>query len=203
MMPVGLSRKEALAKRLFDLALSGAGLLLGGWLILLLVAAATINARSFGLFAQRRIGRGGRPFTVYKIRTMRAVEGIDTTVTTASDARITDFGSWLRRFKLDELPQLFNVFFGDMSFVGPRPDVAGYADLLEGDDRIILTVRPGITGPASLKFRREEELLAAQEAPQRYNDEVIWPEKVRINREYVEQWSFCKDLYYLWETVKG
>lgn len=203
MNPVGLSRKEALAKRLFDLILSSAGLLLAGWLVLLLVAAASINTRRWGLFAQQRIGRGGRPFTVYKIRTMRAVEGIDTTVTTVADARITTFGAWLRRFKLDELPQLFNVFFGEMSFVGPRPDVAGYADRLEGDDRIILTVRPGITGPASLKFRHEEELLAAQEAPQRYNDEVIWPEKVRINREYVAQWSFCKDLYYLWETVKG
>ena len=199
----GLSRSDAFLKRLFDLALSGAGLLIGWWLIALLMIAATFDTRRVGLFAQVRIGRHGVPFTVYKIRSMRPVEGVDTTVTTVKDARITPFGALLRRYKLDELPQLINVFMGDMSFVGPRPDVAGYADRLEGDDRIVLSVRPGITGPASLKYRDEEEILARQPEPQRYNDEVIWPDKVRINRAYVEQWSFNADLHYLWRTLKG
>ncbi|WP_345970021.1 sugar transferase [Sulfurimonas sp. HSL1-6] len=202
-MTQGLSRRDAFAKRLFDILLAGTGLLLGWWMILLLIAAASIDTRRFGLFMQRRIGRHGRPFTVYKIRTMRAVSGVDTTVTASNDVRITRLGSVLRRLKLDELPQLLNILVGDMSFVGPRPDVAGYADRLEGPDRVILGVRPGITGPATLKYRDEEAILAVQPSPQEYNDKVIWPDKVRINRMYVEQWSFRADLAYIWKTLKG
>jgi len=108
-----------------------------------------------------------------------------------------------RKTKLDELPQLIHVLLGQMSFVGPRPDVPGYADKLEGDDRIVLTVRPGITGPATLKYRDEESLLAAQEDPEPYNNEILWPDKVRLNREYVENWSFWRDLYYIGRTVLG
>ncbi|UFS62398.1 sugar transferase [Sulfurimonas sp. HSL-3221] len=199
----GLSRRDAFAKRLFDILLAGTGLLLGWWMILLLIVAAGIDTRRSGLFTQQRIGRHGHPFTVFKIRTMRTVSGVDTTVTTRNDVRITPLGKQLRRFKLDELPQLFNILIGDMSFVGPRPDVAGYADRLEGEDRVILGIRPGITGPATLKYRDEEALLAEQTDPQRYNDMVIWPDKVRINRAYVEQWSLQKDLAYIWMTLKG
>jgi len=199
----GLTRRDAFVKRAFDVTLSGTGLLFGGWMILLLILAASIDTRKSGLFMQRRIGRYGRPFTVFKIRTMRAVAGVDTTVTTRDDVRITPLGKQLRRLKLDELPQLFNIFIGDMSFVGPRPDVAGYADRLEGADRVILGVRPGITGPATLKYRDEGTILAAQPDPQRYNDSVIWPDKVRINRRYVEQWSLKGDLAYIWKTIKG
>ena len=131
--------------------------------------------------------------------TMRAVGG--STVTTANDARITPLGAKLRRYKLDELPQLWNVLKGDMSFVGPRPDVPGYMDRLEGEDRELLQLRPGITGPATLKYRDEEQLLAAQDDPQVYNDTVIWPDKVAINRTYLQNWSLMNDLRLIKKTV--
>jgi lipopolysaccharide/colanic/teichoic acid biosynthesis glycosyltransferase len=134
---------------------------------------------------------------------MRDVPGINSTVTTGKDQRITSLGRFWRKSKIDELPQLINVLKGDMSFVGPRPDVPGYADRLEGNDRVVLSVRPGITGPATLKYRDEEALLAEQNDPQKYNDEVLWLDKVRLNREYVENWSFLGDLRYIWETVFG
>ncbi|MBA6363257.1 sugar transferase, partial [Colwellia sp. BRX8-8] len=106
-----------------------------------------------------------------------------------------------RKFKVDELPQLVNVLFGTMSFVGPRPDVPGYADLLEGDDRIVLTIKPGITGPASIKYKNEEELLAHQTDPKFYNDTVIWPDKVKINKEYISKYSFYTDIKFILKTV--
>jgi lipopolysaccharide/colanic/teichoic acid biosynthesis glycosyltransferase len=124
-------------------------------------------------------------------------------VSVAGDARITPLGEKLRRYKLDELPELWNVLIGDMSFVGPRPDVPGYADALTGDDREVLKLRPGITGPASLKYRNEEELLAKVEDPQRYNDEVIFPDKVRLNRYYLHHYSFWMDLKMIFATVLG
>jgi lipopolysaccharide/colanic/teichoic acid biosynthesis glycosyltransferase len=112
-------------------------------------------------------------------------------------------GRFWRKTKIDELPQLINVLKGDMSFVGPRPDVPGYADKLEGEDRIVLSVRPGITGPATLKYRDEEALLAGQKDPERYNNEVIWPDKVRINKEYIKSYSFKNDLVYIAKTIFG
>lgn len=134
---------------------------------------------------------------------MRNVPSINTTVTALNDPRITPLGHFLRKTKIDELPQLINVFLGHMSFVGPRPDVAGFADKLTGEDRIILWVRPGITGPATLKYRKEEEFLAGQDDPERYNDEVIFPDKVRLNREYVANYSFWKDIKYIYQTIFG
>ena len=113
------------------------------------------------------------------------------------------FGAKLRKYKLDELLELWNVLIGDMSFVGPRPDVPGYADKLEGDDRRMLLLKPGITGPASLKYRDEEELLAEQENPQKYNDEVLFPDKVRINIEYLDNWSFWNDIKIIIYTILG
>jgi lipopolysaccharide/colanic/teichoic acid biosynthesis glycosyltransferase len=157
-----------------------------GWLV------ATIDTGANGMFRQQRIGRGGRVFNVCKLRTMKAVEG--TTVTTANDARITKAGAILRKLKLDELPQFWNVFWGDMSLVGPRPDVPGYMDKLSGDDQRLWDLRPGITGPATLKYRNEEQLLAEQSDPETYNDTVIWPDKVRINLEYMDNWSFRRDM---------
>lgn len=118
-----------------------------------------------------------------------------------NDTRITSFGRFLRKFKLDEIPQIFNVLFGTMSFVGPRPDVKGYADLLRGEDRIILSVKPGITGPATLKFKDEESLLEKQENPKKYNDEVIWKEKIKINKKYIENWTFIGDVKYILKTI--
>ncbi len=122
-------------------------------------------------------------------------------ITTVNDKRITGFGKFLRSTKLDELPQLYNVLIGDMSFVGPRPDVEGYADVLKGEDRIILTVRPAITGPATIKFADEELILSLQDNPQEYNDTVLWPQKVAINKIYIENWSFAKDIGYIIKTV--
>ena len=142
------------------------------------------------LFKQIRIGKNGVPFTIYKLRTIP--EGA--TVPNA-------WGAFLRSSKLDELPQLLNVLKGEMTLVGPRPDVPGYADLLQGDDRIILTLKPGITGLASLKYRNEEQLLAQQPNPKQYNDEVIWPDKVRINKWYASNRTFLIDLQIIFYTL--
>ena len=154
------------------------------------------------IFRQKRVGRHGRLFTMYKFRSMTVGHG-GSSVSVAGEARITPLGATLRRYKLDELPELWNVLTGDMSLVGPRPDVPGYADALTGDDREVLMLRPGITGPASLKYRDEEELLARQPDPARYNDEVIFPDKVRINRYYLHNYSFTKDIQMILCTVLG
>ena len=197
----GLSTGNALAKRTLDIFGAALGLVISAPIILIAWIIASIDTRSNGFYCQPRIGRGGRPFEVIKIKTMRPVVGVTTTITTSADARITKSGAFFRKSKIDELPQLWNVLIGQMSFVGPRPDVPGYADKLEGDDRIVLSVRPGITGPASLKYRNEELILSQQSDPTQYNDEVIWPDKVRINRRYVEEYSLLKDFFYLWKTI--
>ncbi len=154
------------------------------------------------VFTQKRVGKGGILFTMYKFRSMSAHHS-GSTVSVAGESRITPLGAKLRRYKLDELPELWNVFIGDMSFVGPRPDVPGYADKLEGDDRRVLQLRPGITGPASLKYRDEEVLLAAQANPQEFNDKVIYPDKVRINLYYLDHYSFVADIKMIIATVLG
>lgn len=192
---------QAALKRGFDLLGAVFGLSLTIWIILPAWGLASIDTRRNGFFMQERVGQDGRIFRVIKIRTMRDVPGMDSTVTTDTDQRITTLGRFWRKSKIDELPQLINVVRGDMGLVGPRPDVPGYADSLQGDDRLVLTVRPGITGPATLKYRNEEDLLAMQDDPEAYNREVIWPDKVRLNREYVQNWSFWKDLIYIWQTV--
>lgn len=191
----------ALLKRGFDLFFSALGLLLAAPLIMAGWLAATIETRRNGFFTQERVGRHGRRFRIVKLRTMRDdLDGLGT-VTAADDPRITRSGAFLRRSKIDELPQLWNVLIGDMSFVGPRPDVPGYADQLEGEDRIILSVRPGITGPATVKYRNEEDILSRQADAQRYNREVIWPDKVRLNKEYIRRRSLLGDLHLLYRTV--
>lgn len=154
------------------------------------------------VFTQKRVGKGGILFTMYKFRSMSAHHS-GSTVSVAGESRITPLGAKLRRYKLDELPELWNVFIGDMSFVGPRPDVPGYADKLEGDDRRVLQLRPGITGPASLKYRDEEVMLAAQANPQEFNDKVIYPDKVRINLYYLDHYSFVADIKMIVATVLG
>lgn len=199
--PRGLPLRSQVIKRLFDLSLAIPGLLLSTPVIVLAWLAATISTGANGFYIQQRIGRFGQPFPLFKIRSMRIDHSIQTTVTTGQDRRITRVGAILRRTKLDELPQLANVVLGHMSLVGPRPDVAGFADELQGDDRVILSVRPGITGPASLKFRDEEELLAEQSDPEQYNREVIWPGKVAINRDYVAKWTLADDMQILFQTV--
>ncbi len=177
-------------KRLFDFVFSLLGLLFLGGILLICILIASIDTKSFGLFIQSRIGQHGIPFNIFKIKTFS-----DSSKTT------TPFGRFLRASKLDELPQLLNVLLGSMSFVGPRPDVSGYADVLKAEDRIILSVKPGITGLASLKYRNEEEILLQQEFPQIYNDEVIWPDKVRINKWYVCNHTLWMDLRILLFTI--
>lgn len=154
------------------------------------------------IFKQKRVGRYGKLFTIYKFRSM-TVSHSGSSVSVKGESRITPFGAKLRKYKLDELPELWNVLIGDMSFVGPRPDVPGYADKLQGDDRRVLLLKPGITGPASLKYRNEEELLAEQDDPQKYNDEVLFPDKVRINIKYMDCWSFQNDIKIIIYTILG
>ena len=153
-------------------------------------------------FKQKRVGLHGMLFNIYKFRTMEPIHS-GSPISVAGENRITALGAILRRYKLDELPELWCVLKGDMSFVGPRPDVPGYADLLQGEARKILELRPGITGPASLKYRREEELLASVENPQKYNDTVIYPDKVRINLYYLKHYSFWKDIQMILCTILG
>lgn len=190
-------------KYIFDRFVSLLGLLVL-WPLLLLVAIVIKCKMPNGpvIFKQQRVGKNGRLFTMYKFRSMLVGHG-GSSISVAGESRITPLGAKLRKYKLDELPELWNVLIGDMSFVGPRPDVPGYADMLKGSDREILRLRPGITGPASLKYRNEEELLAKQENPQKYNDEVIFPDKVRINRYYLYHYSFVKDIQIIICTVLG
>lgn len=152
------------------------------------------------IFRQKRVGQYGKLFTMYKFRSM-SVGHSGTSISVKGESRITPFGAKMRKYKLDELPELWNVLIGDMSFVGPRPDVPGYADKLVGEDRRILELKPGITGPASLKYRNEEELLAKQENPVKYNDEVLFPDKVQINLDYLDNWSFRKDIKIILYTI--
>ena len=186
----------------FDRLAAFAGLLLLGWLLLVVAICIRVKMPGPVFFRQRRVGLGGRLFTMVKFRTMTLNHG-GSSVSVAGESRITPLGARLRRWKLDELPELWNVLVGDMSFVGPRPDVPGYADALTGEQRDILLLRPGITGPASLKFRNEEELLAQVPDPQRYNDEVIFPDKVRLNLLYLHDHTLLLDLKMILATALG
>lgn len=187
-------------KRIFDVVVSAISLTALAPVILIAWVMARRDTGSSGMFRQERVGKDGKVFVVNKIRTMRANQG--STITARDDARITPLGAKLRRYKIDELPQLWNILKGEMSLVGPRPDVPGYMDKLTGEERkIIFNMRPGITGPATLKYRDEEALLAAANDPQTYNDTIIWPDKVRINCEYWNDYSFWRDLRYLFATV--
>ncbi|EDY85641.1 sugar transferase [gamma proteobacterium HTCC5015] len=198
-----MSPFQAFLKRFFDFLVALLGLLAVWWLIVSAWLAASWDTRSNGFFVQMRVGRGGKPFRVVKIKTMRPSRELTSTVTASGDPRITPLGRFFRKTKIDELPQLWNVLLGQMSFVGPRPDVPGYADKLEGIERAVLNVRPGITGPATLKYRDEEALLASVDDPEAYNREVIFPDKVQINLDYIRHWSLGRDLRYILATVIG
>ena len=202
-------------KRLFDITASFFGLLFL-WPVLLIVAIMVKVKMPGGpaFFVQKRVGKGGKLFNCHKFRTM-TVKHNGSTVSVAGDSRITPFGAVLRHYKLDELPGLWDVLIGNMSFVGPRPDVPGYADKLTGDDRDVLKLRPGITGPATLKYRLEDEMISdyvakrqaegdkrpMQEIATEYNDKVIYPDKVRINCYYYRNYSFWKDIEMILATV--
>lgn len=196
---------DRFCKRLVDLIVSSLGLLILWPLITVCWIFATLETRSNGFFLQSRVGESGRLIKTIKIRTMYPAkpDEMRSTVTVEGTVSITKTGRVFRKYKLDELPQLLNVLLGSMSLVGPRPDVPGYADLLKGADRVVLSIKPGITGPASLKYRNEEAILADQENPRSYNDNVIWPDKVKINREYIDNYSLLSDFKYLVRTIKG
>ncbi len=181
---------HSISKRVFDIALAIFFLLFCFWIIIVCIIVATIDTKSFGLFFQERIGQHGKPFTIFKIKSMR--KGLSS---------LSPFGAFLRKTKLDELPQLFNVLLGQMSFVGPRPDVAGYYDVLEGEERKILQLKPGLTSEASLKYVHEEKLLVEQIDPLSYNDTVIFPDKVKMNLWYYYNQSILLDLRIILKTI--
>ncbi len=204
-------------KYIFDRLMALIGLLCL-WPVLLIVAIMIRIKMPGGpvIFKQKRVGKGGELFTCHKFRTM-TVNHNGSTVSVAGDKRITPLGAKLRHYKLDELPGLWDVLIGKMSFVGPRPDVPGYADQLQGEDREVLKLRPGITGPATLKYRLEDEMIAdyvakkqaegdtrpSQEIAIEYNDEVIFPDKVRLNLYYLHHYSFPKDIQMIFATILG
>lgn len=204
-------------KRLFDILASFFGLLFL-WPALLIVAIMVKNKMPGGpaFFCQKRVGKDGKLFTCHKFRSMTVMHS-GSSVSVAGDSRITPFGATLRHYKLDELPELWDVLIGNMSFVGPRPDVPGYADQLQGENRVVLKLRPGITGPATLKYRLEDEMISAYVAERQaagdtrdvqviaveYNDTVIYPDKVRLNKYYYEHYSFVKDIEIIFATVLG
>ena len=189
-------------KRCFDIVASLLGLIIVSPLLLVIVLIIKLKMPGPVIFSQERTGRKGKPFTIYKFRTMTLNHG-GSTISVRGENRITPTGAKLRKCKIDELPELWNVLKGDMSFVGPRPDVPEYTNRLVGEEKKILELRPGITGPASLKYSNEEELLSSVNDPQKYNDEILWPDKVRLNLEYYYNRSFFGDIFIILKTVFG
>lgn len=177
-------------KRLFDSVISLIAILLVGVFLILFWLLASLDTQSNGLFSQERIGQLGRVFTIFKLKTMHSITG-----------KTSRLGAFFRKTKIDELPQLWNVLKGEMSLVGPRPDISGYYDVLEGEGRKILELKPGITSEASIKYQNEEALLAKQDSPLAYNDNVIFPDKVRMNLEYYYNRSFWGDIKVILKTV--
>lgn len=189
-------------KRIFDIIASILGMIITIPLYIVIPVLIKILMPGPVFFRQIRVGRGGKRFRLVKFRTMKVNHG-GNNISVKGESRITPLGAWLRRYKLDEFPEFWNILKGDMSFVGPRPDVPGNADTLEGEDRLLLTVRPGLTGAASLKYIHEEELLAMQADPVKFNNEVIYPDKVRIELNYIRNWSFLLDIKIILFTLAG
>ena len=187
-------------KRTFDILLSVFAIFLLFPFFVLVSLLIVIDSGFPIFFLQKRIGRGAKEFNIIKFRTMKT-NNENITITVSDDVRITRIGKYLRKTKIDELPEILNVLFGQMSFVGPRPDVKGYADKLKGANRKILDLRPGITGPASLKYYNEEYILSQKSNPKKYNDEVIFPDKVKINMDYFHNRSFFLDLKIIFATI--
>lgn len=188
-------------KRLFDIVVSFLGLIVTLPIILISALLVRINYKESGFFTQNRIGMNGKVFKIIKIKTMSSKINYKTTVTTDNDPRITKLGRFYRKTKIDELPQLINVLKGEMSFVGPRPDVEELIYSIDEEKRrAFLSIRPGITGPASIKYKNEEEILAKEKNPEIYNKEIIFPDKVRINQDYIIKYTIFKDIIYIIET---
>ena len=198
---VGLTFYRRRGKRVLDVVCAGTLLIVCFFPMMLIAVLIRITSGAPVIFRQSRTGHKGNPFTIFKFRTMSLDSEQAGSVTIAGDARVTAIGRFLRRIKLDELPQLWNVFIGDMSMVGPRPDLPELTDTLTGTDRQVLTVRPGITGPATIAFRNEEAMLAGQEDPHEYNRRVIYPAKAELNLQYCRTISLWSDLYWISRTV--
>ena len=190
-----------MTKRLFDIIFSFLGLIL--LLPLFIIVSILIKIDSSGpiFFLQERVGLYGNPFKIIKFRSMKINHNDTLSVTLKNDKRITRIGKKLRKYKIDEIPELINVLIGDMSFVGPRPDVPGYTDLLKGNDRNILKLRPGITSSASIKYSKEEQLLLEHEDPIEYNKNVIFPDKVKMNLNYYENNNIWMDIKIIFATI--
>jgi len=190
-------------KRFFDIVTSACGLVLLSPLFLLVAIWIKCDSKGPVFYRQMRVGRWNRDFSIYKFRSMRIDEGDCSLVTIGNrDSRVTRSGYWLRRFKIDELPQLFNVIKGEMSLVGPRPEVRHYVDYWTPEQMRVLDVRPGITDSASIRFRNENELLEKVEDPEQYYINVIMQEKIRMYLEYVGNSSFWYDIKLIFETIK-
>ena len=188
-------------KVIFDYVMAICGVIFLAPLLVIVAILIKLTSKGNVFYTQGRIGRYGKTFTIIKFRSMTVDHGDSNTVTVGGDMRITKFGAFMRKYKLDELPELLNILKGDMSFVGPRPDLPGYADNLTGEDRKILNLRPGITGVASLKYANEEELLALQDNPEKYNNEVIYPDKVNINLDYYYNNNLWIDIKIIFATI--
>jgi lipopolysaccharide/colanic/teichoic acid biosynthesis glycosyltransferase len=194
------SQTRHVLKRTFDIVASLLGLIIASPAMLIISVLIKLLMPGPVFFRQYRTGRNGELFMMIKFRTM-VINHDPNTTSVLGDRRVTPLGRFLRRYKLDELPEFWNVLKGDMSMVGPRPDMPEFTDRLSGEEKIILKLRPGITGPASIKYAKEEELLAGVPDPVKYNNEVIWPDKVRINLEYYHNRSFLKDMLLIIRTV--
>ncbi len=181
-----------MVKRLFDVLFSILVLSIVSWFLIICYIVASIETKSSGLFIQKRIGQNGKPFKIFKLKTMYP-----------NSDEVTFSGKYLRKFKIDELPQFFNVLLGQMSVVGPRPDVEGYYDTLQGENRKILQLKPGITSESAIKYKNEEAILEKQENPKLYNDEVIFPDKIKMNLEYYYKQSFVLDVKIILKTIKN
>ena len=188
-------------KRLFDFITSLIGLIVLVPIFIIVSLLVKISSVGPVFFVQKRIGKNGKIFQMIKFRSMYVIQNSTSNISVKGDVRITKIGAFLRKLKLDELPELWNVLKGDMSLVGPRPDVCGYADNLIGEDRKILELRPGITGVASLKYFDEEDVLATQDNPLKFNDEVIYPDKVRLNLDYYYNNNLWIDIKIIFATI--
>ncbi len=199
------NRRNLVIKRWFDVTMSLWGLIVFAPLFAVVSLIVKFTSKGPVLYIAPRVGQFGKLFNLYKFRTMfvNADKEKEGSITIDGDRRITPIGRILRKTKIDELPSLLNVLKGEMSFVGPRPDVKGYADSLTGKDRLILNLKPGITGPATLKYANEEDLLASVADPVRYNNEVIFPDKVRINLSYLDSLNLFTDLKLIFRTIFG
>lgn len=191
-------------KRLFDIVFSFVGIVILSPVLVIISLVVALSSKGGAFYKQKRVGKGNKDFTLYKFRSMRVDSDKQSLITIGNkDSRVTPIGYYLRKYKIDELPQLFNVLKGDMSFVGPRPEVRYYVDMYTDKQKQVLNVRPGITDPASITFRNENELLAQQPNPKQYYITSIMPEKLRINLEYINNRSFFKDIKIILQTIKA